>query len=235
MDLVLVGWNDVRKGRFSNTGTSVKFTPNDGESVASTTNHQGDYELKQFHMHWGAVSSVGSEHVVDGMQASAEIHFVHRKTDGPDTAGNAYAVVGVMAVTDENAEISDLWSVLNATAVEGYEAEMNASVRFSDILPSDLSYYYYEGSLTTPGCNEVVQWFLLKEFITVPEVYLQQLRKVEHDTEGNLLTFNYRNTQDLNGRTVSLHTDSESSGEAVRPLLSLTVLSLLVFMLTCRI
>ena len=209
INLVLARWDEERDGKFENTGTSVKFTPNDDEPSATTTNHEGLYETLQFHMHWGAADDVGSEHVVDNNPASAEIHFVHRRTEGSPTAGNAFAVVGVMAVVDPDADITGPWSALNVTRVLEFEATIDATVRFSDFLPSNLSYYYYEGSLTTPGCDEVVQWFLLKEPISIPEAYLKQLRMVQHNDEGELLTFNYRQTQPLNNRTVSQYIELE--------------------------
>ena len=230
IDLVLTGWDTAKEGHFMNTGSSVKFIPNGDQSVATTMNHVGTYTVQQFHMHWGAMDSVGSEHRVDNEQTSAEIHFVQRKNDGNDTARNAYAVVGVRAVADSAAEnVTGVWSDLDPAEV--LHAEKDATIRYSDLLPSDLSYYYYEGSLTTPLCNEVVQWFLLRETVKVPIAYLERLRNVELDGEGNKLTFNYRDVQELNGRTVALHTDS--SGISVRPLLSLLPLSLLAILLAC--
>jgi carbonic anhydrase len=231
IDLSLTGWDVVREGSFNNTGTSVKFTPNVDESKASTTNHEGVYELQQFHIHWGAMNNVGSEHVVDNVPASAEIHFVHRQNSVPEDAGNAYAVVGVMAVVDEDATISGVWNDLNVTGVQGFEEKINTTVRFNDLLPATLSYYYYKGSLTTPACSEVVQWFLLTETITIPQAYLVQLRTVQHNAEGTPLTFNYRETQDLNGRTVLMHSPGSSG---VKPLLSATAIFIVLLAIGFR-
>ena len=231
IDLSLTGWDVVREGSFNNTGTSVKFTPKAGESTARTTNHEGVYELQQFHIHWGATDDVGSEHVVDNVPASAEIHFVHRKNSGQDDAGNALVVVGVMAVVDEDATISGVWNDLNVTGVQNFKGATNISVRFNDLLPANLSYYYYEGSLTTPDCSEVVQWFLLTETITIPQAYLVQLRTVQHNAGGNPLTSNYRETQDLNGRTILMHSPGSSG---VKPLLSVTAIFIVLLAIGFR-
>ena len=66
-------------------------------------------------------------------------------------------------------------------------------------LPNHLDYYYYEGSLTTPDYDEIVQWFVLKDPIVLPTSYVEDLREIEY---GSHLTFNFRDTQDLTDRTV---------------------------------
>ena len=71
-----------------------------------------------------------------------------------------------------------------------------------DLFPKNHDYYYYEGSLTTPGCDEIVQWFVFKNTIQVPLAYLEDLRNIEMDEDGNLLTFNFRDTQNHNNRPV---------------------------------
>jgi carbonic anhydrase len=47
----------------------------------------------------------------------------------------------------------------------------------------------------------VVQWFVLREPIPVPALYFDQLRDIL-DAQGNKITKNYRELQDLNGRVV---------------------------------
>ena len=46
-----------------------------------------------------------------------------------------------------------------------YDAEIDLTDWLEDI-DTD-SYFHYEGSLTTPGCNEVVQWVVFKDIIHV--------------------------------------------------------------------
>lgn len=216
ISLKLFGWNLEREGIFKNSrGRTVLFMPNGDEPNATTENHQGTYFIQQFHMHWGARDNVGSEHRIDGRQVAAEIHFVHRMTSGPADEGNSFAVVGVMAVADDNAELAGIWSSLNVSAVQEYDASTDATVRYADLLPDDLSYYYYEGSLTTPLCSEVVQWFLLKEPIRIPSAFLEELRMVERSSGGEPLLNNYRDTQPLNGRSVATY---NSAAAVAKPL-----------------
>ena len=230
IDLVMNLWDTPRTGLFYNTGTSVKFEPDEDEPLATTTNHLGVYEVLQFHVHWGPNDKVGSEHVVDDTPTAAEIHFVHKKRgDDSGTAGDSFAVVGVMAVADESASVSGVWSALKVDEVQEFDGEYNTSVRFSDLLPPDLSYYQYPGSLTTPGCDQVVEWFLLKNTIPIPSAYLEQLREVETDDQGTHLTLNYRATQPLGQREVALHTDS--SGARLAPFFSLTLFIVLLLSL----
>ena len=54
--------------------------------------------------------------------------------------------------------------------------------------------YYYQGSLTTPDCDEVVHWFVMKQIIGCNAAQLLDLtRRVDS---------NYRNIQPRNGRAI---------------------------------
>ena len=46
-------------------------------------------------------------------------------------------------------------------------------VQIGDMLPDMGKFYHYDGSLTTPGCNEVVTWTVFEDTILVsPEQVL---------------------------------------------------------------
>ena len=70
-------------------------------------------------------------------------------------------------------------------------------------------YYSYEGSLTTPGCDEVVQWVLYSNPLSISSRQLAVFRTIL-DHNGNPLLQNFRPVQPLNGRTVVLHTPTPS-------------------------
>ena len=189
-------------GTWENKGHTVEFTPDSNVNAIMTT-PVGQYKLLQFHMHWGAGQGQGSEHLINGRASELEIHFVHKKVNNVDvTAKDANAVLSIRG-SMWYVPINGIYSQLDVTNIRSYGSSpiSVSGIYLSALLPYSGDYYYYEGSLTTPDCNEVVQWLLAREEIVVPANYLANLRTVR-DKTGNLINFNYRNTQALNGRTV---------------------------------
>merc|ERR1712127_1020165 len=76
------------------------------------------------------------------------------------------------------------------------------NVMISQLLPKDTSdYFYYQGGLTTPGCNEAVLWTNFKSTVKVSEAQLGQLRRMV-DTAGVTLNDNFRPPQPLMSRNI---------------------------------
>lgn len=202
-DLTLWNYDQYYTGSFSNTGHSVRFDPADNSPAALFQNHLGTYELKQFHFHWGNNITTGSEHQVNGVSFSGELHFVHQKTTGVPSTGDAYAVLGVLLIGDSSVPVNDTWKPLfNHVPKEEHQVNEVHDVRPSDFLPRSLRYYHYEGSLTTPPCSELVQWFVLQQPLHVPAAYMLELHHDVHGEGGEPIKMNYRYTQPLNGRQV---------------------------------
>lgn len=51
------------------------------------------------------------------------------------------------------------------------------------LLPSDREFFTYEGSLTTPPCSEVVQWFVLREPLKINEREVRRFQVPRSNTE----------------------------------------------------
>ena len=69
-------------------------------------------------------------------------------------------------------------------------------------------YYRYQGSLTTPNCNEVVIWSIFEDPILID---FGQMKKVENFRDN--LKRNNRDLQGLNFRNVSSFSYEVSGGE----------------------
>jgi len=131
-----------------NNGHTIQVNIEPG--TGSLTVNKEQYELLQFHFHRP------SEEQVDGKNLAMTVHFVHKSKEGK------LAVLGVlMNEGKENATIKSLWANLPPKEGEEYlPAKM--IINPSSLLPSDMSFFSYEGSLTTPPCTEGVSFFILK-------------------------------------------------------------------------
>lgn len=139
------------------------------------------YELKQFHFH------SPSEHTIDGRSYPMVAHLVHKSQSGK------IAVVGVfMKMGKQNDFLQSLWDNLPTDRREK-TIESN-DFNATGLLPSDLSYYHYLGSLTTPPCSEGVNWFVLENPI---EISPEQIAKFI-----SFYSWNSRPTQPLNQRVI---------------------------------
>ena len=189
----------ITHGQLINNGHTVKFTLDDRSPTIFTRFPVGFFRLKQFHFHWGRRSATGSEHLINGRRFELEIHFVHERIYG---SGDALAVIGVLADVSVN-PISGVWETLQVSNLKEPNDHVTiADFTLSNLLPTNRDYYNYPGSLTTPPCTESVQWYVLKNRITVPYAYLAALRGLNTDC-GYPLTYNYRMVQPLGSRTVT--------------------------------
>lgn len=61
------------------------------------------------------------------------------------------------------------------------------------------SYFRYEGSLTTPSCDEAVIWTVLESSVPFAITQIERFKQVKN-VDGALLTHNFRQLQRLNSR-----------------------------------
>ena len=159
----------------------------------------GIFSFKQFHFHWGTKSNQGSEHCVNGESYAAEIHFVHMKKSGSDES-NSLAVIGAFCQADSECNDIECWGEILVPQEAGQVIEVK-DIQICSYIPSDLDYYYYKGSLTTPPCSENVLWYVIKQPLKVPEEFLLKMRQMK-DAAGRTLTFNHRQCMPLHDRLV---------------------------------
>ncbi len=171
---------DYKEGplKILNNGHTIQVNVEPGSTL---TIGKESFDLLQFHFHRP------SEEQVDGKNAAMVAHFVHKSKEGK------LAVIGVMLNEGkDSAAIKTLWANLPPKEMEEY---LPAKVMFNpgSMLPKELAFYNYEGSLTTPPCTEGVQFYILKNPM---ELSKQQVAKFP-------FKLNARPVQSLNGRKIS--------------------------------
>jgi carbonic anhydrase len=140
------------------------------------------YELQQFHFHHP------SEEYINGKPYDMAIHLVHA-----DNQGHSAVVTVLLKKGNTNSMIQKLWD--NLPRAEGKEeAVPSVEVSAAALLPETLSYYTFEGSLTTPPCSEPVTWYVLKTPLEVSAA--------EAAAFARLYPHNARPLQSLNGRAI---------------------------------
>ena len=122
------------------TGGTMTYTDWEGDSQTFTT--------LQFHFH------APSEHTVNGKQYDLEVHIVHLQA-----STNKLAVIGVFF--DSSLDVSNCFlESLKLNSIGTTNLEIPVNEFLSSIKPD---FYSYSGSLTTPTCDEVVSWIVMKE------------------------------------------------------------------------
>ena len=140
------------------------------------------YQMTQFHFHRP------SEEYIHGKPYDMEVHFMYRATDGEVAGVTVFLKRGAA-----NPVVQQLWDHMprtkgNEQAIPGVEIDPTG------LLPHDLGYYMYTGSVTAPPCNEGVLWLLLK---TPVEISADQIKAF-----AELYPHDVRPLQPLYGRVV---------------------------------
>ncbi|WP_443023589.1 carbonic anhydrase, partial [Shigella flexneri] len=140
------------------------------------------FVLKQFHLH------SPSENLIKGKSYPLEIHFVHSNAKGE------LAVVGMMFEQGQESQmLKRMWSRLPKK--QGEKVVLKTPQAVNQMLPKNLDYYRFSGSLTTPPCSEGVRWLILKDIQQASAKQISEFAKLMGHP-------NNRPVQSLNGRVV---------------------------------
>lgn len=176
------------------------------------------YRLVQFHFHHP------SEETVDGKRHDMVAHLVHQHFDGsllelsvflnaaPDAKiatlehqgasnenkGSSQAVKPELKTVVVGSENPLFQQILNNVPLVKHVTETPTGVviDMNQLLPKNLAYYTYMGSMTTPPCSENVTWIVLKEPV--------MLSKQQVENFGRIYSNNARPTQPKGDRLIKV-------------------------------
>lgn len=166
-----------------NNGHSIQFDFDHGDEIAFGGQR---YVLQQVHFH------EPSEHTINGVRYPIEIHMVH--------VNEALGRYVVLAVMGEEGRPSPAFDFLEQylPLPQGETREIDAPFNLRSALPTELEpRFHYAGSLTTPPCTESVDWVVFQNTLSLSYQQVVEL-------QGLMPLNNYRDTQALNARRVSM-------------------------------
>ncbi|KAK2586534.1 hypothetical protein KPH14_011426 [Odynerus spinipes] len=216
-DLKFIRYDYAFLGKVINNGHTIQVQLSNTLPIQLESQYlSSKYNLEQFHFHWG------SEHTIDKYRYPLEMHLVHYDEQyGNVTAAsqheNGVAVVATFfELSDKDNQAMD--PILKAAKqVSAWVGSSSTSLRDKVIphllLPKDrTTYYTYEGSLTTPKCQESVTWFVMSETVAISEAQLKIFHNVS--SPDGILSFNYRPIQAIGDREVFHHLSGYSSSRS---------------------
>ncbi|KAF8403300.1 hypothetical protein HHK36_011402 [Tetracentron sinense] len=176
-----------------NNGFNIEVKYDEGVGVLIIDGK--NYSLQQ--MHWHSPS----EHRINGVQYSLELHLVHLADDG------SISVVSILyKYGNPDPLLSQIKEELDEMAKEvsagNEEARIPVGImRIKQTKRKTRKYYRYIGSLTTPPCTGNVIWTILGKVRSVSEEQVAALKAPLDWPYKN----NFRPLQPLNGRQIQLY------------------------------
>ncbi|KAL2096735.1 hypothetical protein ACEWY4_008883 [Coilia grayii] len=173
-------------------------------------NLESSYKAIQLHFHWGADGGPGSEHTIDGEQYPMEMHIVHIKQRYhslsealKDKSGVAVLGFFYQESGSSNRKYDSVINALKNIIRPGTNTTLY-DLSLETLIPShsDLTVYYrYQGSLTTPQCDEAVVWTVFENTIPLSKQQLSAFSQLSF-ADGQKMTSTFRPVQPLYGREV---------------------------------
>uniref|UniRef100_A0A5F8GPG4 Carbonic anhydrase n=1 Tax=Monodelphis domestica TaxID=13616 RepID=A0A5F8GPG4_MONDO len=189
----------------------VNFEDKDNQSVLKGGPFTGSFRLRQFHFHWGTADDHGSEHTVDGVKYSSELHIVHWNSEKYSSFSEAaekpdgLAIIAVFIKAGQaNPGLQKVIDALSSIKTKGKKAPF-ANFDPSLLIPQSSDYWSYHGSLTHPPLHESVTWIIYREPISASSEQLAKFRSLLSTAEGekaSSILHNHRLPQPLKGRQV---------------------------------
>ena len=159
-----------------NNGHTVQFNTSGNNAIMIGDK---EYKLLQFHFH------TNSEHAINGNYFPIEVHFVHKYSD------TDYAVLGLMFQEGEANELFTKY-LSNFPETQGTFVS-DEMIELEKLLPANLSYYHYSGSLTTPPCSEVVSWYVVNSPLDASIEQIEIFSKILNNNFRPIMPLNKRN------------------------------------------
>lgn len=150
---------DIRNGSVTYFDNELKIEYTQGKVIYKSEEEVSMWNSAQFHFH------SPSEHLVDGHHFDAEMHTVFMKDDG----SKQRLALGILFHHSKDAPDLEFLTSLNLDNIKELGTEVLDRVQVHNFIYSlsTREKFNYKGSVTTPPCDEMVEWFVVKEPVNI--------------------------------------------------------------------
>ena len=189
-------YTDIKDGKIWLNEGALRCDYEGGKLTFTDYFKKSEWKSLQFHFHAPA------EHTINGKTFDAEMHMVFKG----ETYEKELAVVGLLYEVSEDAQDDPFLESLRLKELTKPKSENNGiNVSLTDLYNSLPSYenFHYQGSLTTPDYDEIVQWFLFTEPVKIPASQLKIMADFwKGDKHEGCVKGNARHLQKLGSRII---------------------------------
>nr|AFK94156.1 duplicated carbonic anhydrase [Dunaliella viridis] len=181
----------------------ISFTaPTNNLPTISINGNEESFRPIQLHFH-----HFSSEHTVGGMIYPLEAHLVMASQ-----AENSNQLAVIAIFYEYGSEADDFLTRLHTEAISAQQGNanwgdnnvpINLPITFAtDLMPSSQGYFAYDGSLTTPPCDQRVKWIVMKEARTTTAEQMETFKTATVNAHYAAEVVNNRVIQNKAGRPV---------------------------------
>jgi len=192
-------------------GYAISVKPNIAGALGHLTSgccNSARYHVVGFHFHTLSEHTFPTRIKENGGRYPMEMHIMHQK-EGSKGNNDLISVVILFQLkrTPGNNKFLDSLNWSSLPKKIGDSAVLSSAVNLNDLEYSlNGDYFAYNGSLTTPGCPENVEYRIMSNPQSLPQSQLDALTSI---IKNNAAEFpgghgNYREVQPRNGRSIVL-------------------------------
>jgi len=165
------------------SGVGLKWNPKKGEpELGYLTMDKAKFSMMYWTIH------TGSEHTSNGKQFDMELQFYHKSQFG------RMVVLSVLCSVMPLRKASTFWNQIRDAMSE--PTEVNPMLLLRDMELDTSRWFEYEGSLTTPPCDQGITWIVLAEQCAVPHDFYK------YATSFDSMQENFRPPQPIKKRKI---------------------------------
>mmetsp|Transcript_124909 Transcript_124909/g.361304 ORF Transcript_124909/g.361304 Transcript_124909/m.361304 type:complete len:880 (+) Transcript_124909:117-2756(+) len=195
--LAKASWKPVRGLRLVNEGSHLSMSSN---QFGYLTLSAGPNGYPKYYQVTDIRLRMPSEHMIDGRQYAAELQVVHKNQKSViEFEDDDVLIASFLFDVGEESKLLKQLLPGDLPTKEGEYAILSQPIDLMWALgPSmDSSFIRYQGSHTTPGCEEVAQWLVFEKPLTLSSAQWRHFKADFPTHRGN------RPIQPLNGRLLS--------------------------------